>query len=122
MLPLADFYRDRSKRDGLSTACKPCKKATSHRAYWSNPESSRRRARLGRVRLTALELHAMEVRQAGQCAICGTKPDDELHIDHDHATDVVRALLCGLCNVGLGAFADDPDRLRAAADYLERHR
>ena len=62
--------------------------------------------------------------QDGRCAICQT---DEWggkhgvpHVDHDHATDEVRGLLCDACNNGLGRFADAPERLRAAAAYLER--
>ena len=67
------------------------------------------------------------------CAIC-RKPETAMHrrgdvvkvkrlaIDHCHATGVVRALLCQHCNQGIGHFRDEPDALRAAADYIEAHR
>ena len=61
--------------------------------------------------------------QGGGCAICGTPLSYDAHyptphIDHCHATGVVRGLLCSPCNQGLGYFKDDPDRLRDAAEYL----
>lgn len=52
------------------------------------------------------------------CAICAAI--DELVGDHDHATGKPRGILCRNCNLALGNMADDPARLRAAADYLER--
>ena len=58
--------------------------------------------------------------QAGLCAICRRAP--AAHVDHDHLTGAVRALLCFNCNGGLGQFKDDPAVLRAAAEYVERHR
>ena len=60
--------------------------------------------------------------QGGCCAICGRTHSDRrghrLAVDHCHATGRVRGLLCSSCNQGLGKFADDPERLRRAADYL----
>jgi hypothetical protein len=44
-----------------------------------------------------------------------------LHVDHSEQTGLVRALLCGGCNTGLGQFQESPTNLRRAADYLELH-
>lgn len=55
--------------------------------------------------------------QEGKCAIC--KEQTTLVVDHDHTTGEVRGLLCRKCNVGLGAFQDIPNILRAAIGYLE---
>jgi hypothetical protein len=67
-----------------------------------------------------VEADVMLEAQRGLCAICRAAP--AVHVDHDHATDAVRELLCFNCNGGLGQFRDDPAVLRAAADYVERHR
>lgn len=62
--------------------------------------------------------------QSFQCAICHA-PDftkgKPLYVDHCHKTGWVRGLLCYACNTGLGNFADDPERLQRAAEYLCFH-
>jgi predicted nucleic acid-binding Zn ribbon protein len=71
--------------------------------------------------ITQPEFDARLVAQGGRCAICGSaEPGGKggFALDHDHATDRVRGLLCTNCNMGLGRFRDDPALLRAAADYL----
>jgi hypothetical protein len=74
--------------------------------------------------ITIAERDAMLAAQEG-CAVCGVdKPGSKKgwHIDHCHDTKKVRGILCHHCNVAAGSAKDDPVRLRAIADYLERHR
>lgn len=52
------------------------------------------------------------------CAICRTP--EELVGDHDHKTGKPRGILCRNCNLAIGNMHDEPRRLRAAADYIER--
>ena len=62
----------------------------------------------------------MHADQRGLCAICRNPPaaGKRLVVDHCHKTGHVRSLLCVACNVGIGMFQDDPDRLHAAGLYL----
>jgi len=61
-------------------------------------------------------------RKNGVCAICKKKDRKRSCVDHCHGTRTVQALLCTKCNIGLGHFDDDIERLRAAIAYLERVR
>src|SRR5262245_37278059 len=78
-------------------------------------EASRQKRRYG---LSTKDRKALLARQGGVCGICKRK-GRKLHVDHCHETDKVRGLLCGKCNRGLGHYDDEPDLMRAAADYLE---
>ena len=71
--------------------------------------------------LTVEQYDEMDKKQNHVCAICHIRPQNRrLAIDHNHATNEVRALLCDRCNRGLGYFQEVPERLRLAAEYLER--
>jgi hypothetical protein len=72
--------------------------------------------------------------QGGSCALCQSTSNRGrgsffFSVDHDHSCcpgevtcgQCVRALLCSMCNQGLGHFNDDPDLLLAAATYLISH-
>ncbi|MGI5245453.1 endonuclease VII domain-containing protein [Dactylosporangium sp. CA-139066] len=71
--------------------------------------------------LSVEQYQAILDHQGGRCAICGMKPrTKKLAVDHDHATNLVRGLLCTVCNSGVLAMAKDrAEILRAAADYLD---
>jgi len=52
-----------------------------------------------------------------KCESCGRKIDKPF-VDHCHTTQQVRGLLCHGCNVGIGMFGDNADKLRNAANYV----
>ena len=116
--PLDDFVRNASSQSGWSAYCKPCHnvrgKASKDKVGGSRTYHLKRR-----YGITAEEADALLEGQLGLCAICKTAP--AVHVDHDHATGAVRALLCFNCNGGLGQFKDNPDALHAAAYYVQFH-
>jgi hypothetical protein len=68
--------------------------------------------------ITLEQRNEMIEAQDNKCLICS----DELnvpHVDHCHETKHVRGILCARCNMGLGYFKDDPQRLASAITYLE---
>jgi hypothetical protein len=58
------------------------------------------------------------------CAICHARTPGRRRsnwiVDHSHTTKSIRGVICHLCNAALGFAKDDPNLLRAMADYLER--
>ncbi len=94
-----------------------------------NPRIVRGHDRKKLYGLTPEQFAAKVAKQLGLCAICGGPQNftsrglpRALDVDHDHKTGVIRDLLCTNCNTGIGKLDDSPERLRAAADYIERHR
>src|SRR6267142_4841583 len=88
------------------------------RRMWQLEHGVKTRTR--RYGISMEEYHALMRRQGGACAICKKIPEKPLCIDNCHLTGKVRGLLCTKCNSGIGFYEDDPNRLRAAIDYLAR--
>ncbi len=99
-----------------------------YRRQWYQ-ENKDRLAKVARERnilvkygLTQAEWDAIFVQQGSCCSICKTSRSGGggWATDHCHTNGHVRGILCNDCNLTLGLMRDEPDRLRAAADYLER--
>jgi len=92
----------------------------AERAKVYSREIGRARRRERDYGLTSEGFAALLGAQGGRCPICLDPINERSHVDHDHATGLVRGILCGSCNRGIGILKDSPERLRRAADYLER--
>jgi hypothetical protein len=116
--PLSAFGRNAASRSGVTSYCKPCHNTRGRRSkeLVGGERTYHLRRRYG---ITAAEADRMLNGQDGVCAICRVAP--AVHVDHDHETGAVRALLCFNCNGGLWQFRDDPFLLHMAAFYVEHH-
>ena len=101
-----------SNADRLQQLCRPCQ-------AW--------RVRERKYGITEGEYRRKLAAQGGRCAICGTSEPVEFNdgrdvwaVDHNHATGVVRGILCQLCNTRL-ATLENSEFTAAASDYLRRH-
>ena len=111
--PVVNFVKKRTGRTPIRAWCKACARDTHMTRNYG---------------LTAEGYAQLLLLQNGVCAIC-RKPETHhnqhglipLSVDHNHATGKVRGLLCHVCNLAIGNMGEDPVRLRAAADYLEKH-
>ena len=99
--------------------------ADSRRWYSKHAEQARENARKSSYKIkygiTIETYERLLTEQGGVCAICGGSPQDRrLSVDHDHATGLVRGLLCRKCNSAIGYMSDSLDKLQRATRYLER--
>lgn len=128
----------KSRRYRQQATCPSCKgeKPTSR---WLCVSCTKRKTLQRRMALYGLTLERAEQmlsEQDGRCVICTVAITfDTLHVDHDHKCcdngdypggkwyaascgKCVRGFLCPGCNVALGSFRDDADRMEAAARYI----
>lgn len=112
--PLSDFYNNGKWKQG---SCKPCLIKKNNKVAQKNHLKRK-------YNLSLEEFHEKLENQKYCCALCGKTQEDEgsfLCVDHNHDTGKVRDLLCRVCNRALGLFKDNPELLRKAAEYIERH-
>jgi len=140
--PLEDYaYIKQSGKPGHMSKCKRCRydlsarrtaekrrldpeydkqfKVNQRKAYAKHYDPLKQRARKYKIDYDDL-LKLIET-QKGLCAISDHPLDDKFHLDHCHETGQVRGLLCSNCNLGLGQFRDDLNKLQNAISYLEQH-
>lgn len=134
--PVTEFHKSTNYYDGLDKRCKQCsyelhndwrrnnlgKVAASQRAkYAKDPDRFKDYEKKRRYGLTSGEYDTMLTKQNSKCAICFTETPGgkgAFHVDHCHASGLIRGLLCHHCNLGLGNFKSNPEFLQQAIRYL----
>lgn len=137
-----NFYKNRTRKDGLDYFCKSCK-LKSNKKYFKKETFSRymkmyHKTEKGRIHqfhshwkssgiknadgswFRWHDYQVMMAQQNGKCAICGSVRTGgrKLDVDHNHKNGIVRWLLCSPCNRLLGDAKDNPDVLEKAANLL----
>lgn len=135
------FGPDAKKVSGKSSWCRDCKKEYQKsyaRARRDDPDYRKKHneiSRQGRFRHYGIleeDYNQILELQGGGCAGCGRppRPEKRLDIDHRHQpgeskrepwerAQMVRGLLCHLCNRVVGILRDNPETFRNLANYLE---
>ena len=106
---VTEFTKNRSTKDGLRYECKPCMRVQKFQLRYG---------------ITLKQWDQMFIDQCGRCLICEVDlppMGKGVHTDHCHTHGAVRGLLCNHCNLTLGHAKDNPNTLRAAADYIENY-
>lgn len=123
--PLSEFPPASNTRSGRHGRCRVCKRKYEKAYSKTQKYLSRRKpwewAQNGIVSFDVKEYEKFWLKQEGKCAICGVTENvsgKAFAVDHDHETGKARGLLCNPCNLGLGCFKDNPQRISDALEYL----
>lgn len=123
--PLSEFHKRSAAKNTFKSICKICDKKYS-RAMNIYKDRGREYHLKREYKLSWEEYVKLWNLQDKCCSICRVSLSllkDEnaaiANVDHDHKTGRIRGLLCSGCNVGIGAFRDNPDLLLSAVSYLK---
>jgi len=142
---ISDFYKDKTRKDGLRSRCGTCERAQRVRYIKENSEKIRAQRALytkenpKRVRAQKVfskygltpEMEAVMTEEYNNCCwICETKFTEKghsrRHIDHDHDIQerigerFVRGMFCASCNTSLGKFGDNLAGVMKVVAYLKK--
>jgi hypothetical protein len=137
LLAYAKEYRKNNREKALEYQreyTKSNREYIAKRDKWykeNNKEYTRMKRLKMKFNLSIEEYEEIYNEQRGVCAICGKQEThansktgvvNNLCVDHNHETGVVRGLLCNACNTSLGKMNDDIDILKSAICYLEKNK
>lgn len=122
---LLSEYNFNGNGKNLRKKCRKCVAKKNYQISKNKPgwRESRIKVKLkDRYGITLEDYNNLLVKCDFRCSICGLPHTDEkkLNIDHCHNTNIIRGLLCGDYNRGIGLLNDSIDNLLNAIKYLTK--
>ena len=113
----------KQREEYAAKARKRYRKQRVSKRYRDRQKDRGRFHRLKRYGLTSETYQALRTSQNELCACCGDSllTAKRVHVDHDHKTGKVRALLCDGCNLSLGHFERE-GWVEKAMQYLAKYK
>lgn len=116
-----DFYASASKADGYWQYCRKCllQKNAEQRKTEKGKLANKYRVIKYHYGLSKDEYNKLIVDNPF-CPICEKVFNENRrpHVDHNHKTNLVRGILCDVCNRGIGYLQEDISSLKNAIRYL----
>jgi len=112
--PIGEFIKNLNGK-WMPNDCRECERERGKRNYDARNGHPRR----NNVKNRTWRSKPVRPHKPDRCEVCKTI-EDLICNDHCHITDLHRGWLCNKCNTILGFANDDPDRLRALAEYIEK--
>ena len=124
-----EYYLKNKERHNLGSKVYAEKNREAIREYKKRHYIKTKRQHISNIRMRVYgisleEFESLFHQQGGKCGICLSQLTlgKGAHLDHDHVSGKIRAVLCSTCNTGLGQFKDNPVLLQAAVAYLVNHK
>jgi len=117
---MAKYRTPEKQRDRL----RKYRKTGKHKEFPANSKDCKISKNLkANYQLTLEEYNTILEKQGNKCAICGNvcSSGKRLAVDHNHNTGIIRSLLCGKCNMGIGLFGENISLLQKVIEYLKFH-
>ena len=113
---IINFNIDNSKSKGYRSECKNCKKEYRKTYYLNNKDKFKA---YHYKKTYDLDFKEYQKIISSGCEVCGTF--DNLVIDHDHLSGLVRGCLCSSCNSAEGYLKGDITLMLNLIEYTKKH-
>jgi hypothetical protein len=119
ILSVTEFHYNKNSKDGLQHRCKKCR---------ANLERAAGRQRIRNKRYSFCKNYDKVMERydtTTNCECCGKKFSNiKYNMVNtkciDHQDDIIRGIICGACNLGIGHLGDNIIGVTNAVEYLRR--